>query len=113
MYRLTLENEFHSQIELTGQEDKWQVTNVTGLNPPPAVISTSVIPNFDGERFNASRLDKRNIVIRPLAYVRESETARFARIREYPVTSKGLCGAGENLKRQEIKALMKSWDRES
>ena len=63
MYRLTLENEFHSQIELTGHEDKWQVTNVTGLNPPPAVISTSVIPNFDGERFNASRLDKRNIVI--------------------------------------------------
>lgn len=28
------------------------------------------------------------------------------------MTSKGLCGAGENLKRQEIKDLIKTWDRE-
>ena len=30
----------------------------------------------------------------------------------HPLAAKGICGAGENLKRQEIKALMKSWDRE-
>ena len=81
------------------------------------IVSTLLLNLFYGGRMKTMPPmlrsdDKRNIVIRPLAYVRESETARFARIREYPVTSKGLCGAGENLKRQEIKALMKSWDRE-
>ena len=81
------------------------------------IVSTLLLNLFYGGRMKTMPPvlrsdDKRNIVIRPLAYVRESETARFARIRNYPVTSKGLCGAGENLKRQEIKALMKSWDRE-
>jgi tRNA 2-thiocytidine biosynthesis protein TtcA len=52
------------------------------------------------------------IVIRPLAYVREAETARMARIRNYPVTPKGLCGVGENQKRQEMKQLIREWDRE-
>ena len=81
------------------------------------IVSTLLLNLFYGGRMKTMPPvlrsdDKRNIVIRPLAYVRESETARFARIRNYPVTSKGLCGAGENLKRQEIKTLMKSWDRE-
>lgn len=53
----------------------------------------------------------KNIVIRPLAYIREYETEKFARQQGYPVTKKGLCGAGENLKRQEIKELIASWDR--
>ena len=81
------------------------------------MVSTLLLNLFYGGRMKTMPPvlrsdDKRNIVIRPLAYVRESETARFSRIRNYPVTSKGLCGAGENLKRQEIKNLMKSWDRE-
>lgn len=63
MYSLKLENEFNSQIEITHNENNWQITSITGLNPPAAIISTSAIPNFDGERFNSSRLDKRNIVI--------------------------------------------------
>lgn len=63
MYTLKIENEYNSQLELTHNEDKWQITSVTGLNPPPASISTSVVAGFDGERFNSSRLDKRNIVI--------------------------------------------------
>ena len=45
------------------------------------------------------------VVIRPLAYVREAETAKMAKIRGYPLAAKGICGAGENLKRKEIKEL--------
>lgn len=63
MYTLKIENEYHSQIELTHNEDQLQVTSVTGLNPPAAAISTTVVAGFDGERFNSSRMDKRNIVI--------------------------------------------------
>ena len=58
-----IENEFNNQLTLTQNEDKWQVVSVTGLNPPSANISTSVIPSLDGTRFNSSRLEQRNIVI--------------------------------------------------
>lgn len=57
------ENEYGVKIKATGNENRWQVTSLTGLNPPPAVISTSAIPNIDGSRFNTSRLDNRNIVL--------------------------------------------------
>ncbi len=56
--------------------------------------------------------DRRNIVIRPLAYLREYETEKYARIQNFPIAAKGMCKAGENLKRREIKALIRSWDRE-
>lgn len=81
------------------------------------IVGTFLLNIFYGGRLKAMppKLrsdDGRNIVIRPLAYVREYETAKLAEIRGYPVASKGICGAGENLKRQEIKALIKQWDRE-
>lgn len=58
-----IENEYGVKIKASGNENRWQVTSLTGLNPPPAVISTSAIPNIDGSRFNTSRLDNRNIVL--------------------------------------------------
>ncbi len=81
------------------------------------IVGTLLLNLFYGGRMKAMPPilrsdDGRNIVIRPLAYVRESETEKFAKIRQYPVTSKGICGAGENLKRQEVKELIKAWDRE-
>lgn len=63
MYYFAIENEYGNKIDLTGIENRWQLTSVTGLNTPPASISTSVIPTFDGERFNSSRVGMRNIVI--------------------------------------------------
>ena len=81
------------------------------------IVGTLLLNLFYGGRMKAMPPilrsdDKRNVVIRPLAYVRESETEKFAKIRQYPLTSKGICGAGENLKRQEVKELIKAWDRE-
>lgn len=63
MFTLKLKNEYNNIIDLTVNEDKYQVTNVVGLNPPQAVISTSNNANLDGVVYNSSRLDKRNIVI--------------------------------------------------
>lgn len=81
------------------------------------IVGTLLLNLFYGGRMKAmppilQSDDGKNTVIRPLAYVRESETERFAKIQGYPVTKKGLCGAGENLKRQEIKTLIRSWDKE-
>lgn len=81
------------------------------------IVGTLLLNLFYGGRLKAMPPvlrsdDGKHTVIRPLAYVREYETEKFAKLRGYPLASKGLCGAGENLKRQEIKELMKSWDRE-
>lgn len=62
MLQITLENERGKQICLTNDENKFQVTSVTGINPPSANIST--VENIgDGEEFTHSRISKRNIVI--------------------------------------------------
>ena len=81
------------------------------------IVSTLLLNLFYGGRLKAMppvlmNDRKECVVIRPLAYVREAETEKLAKIRGYPLAAKGICGAGENLKRQAIKALMKSWDRE-
>ena len=54
--------------------------------------------------------DKRNIVIRPLAYCRESDIAKLAAASEYPIIPCNLCGSQENLQRQNIKAMLAEWD---
>lgn len=54
--------------------------------------------------------DGRHVVIRPLAYVREAELARYAELREFPLIPCDLCGSQENLKRQEVKTMLHEWE---
>jgi len=54
--------------------------------------------------------DGKHVVIRPLAYVREAELARYAALRDFPIIPCDLCGSQENLKRQEVKTLIKDWE---
>jgi tRNA 2-thiocytidine biosynthesis protein TtcA len=55
--------------------------------------------------------DGRNIVIRPLAYVKESDLARYAELRAFPIIPCNLCGSQDNLKRQEVKRMLAEWER--
>jgi tRNA 2-thiocytidine biosynthesis protein TtcA len=55
--------------------------------------------------------DGRNILIRPLAYCRESELARYATAKNFPLIPCNLCGSQENLQRKEIKAMLADWER--
>ncbi|WP_447978331.1 tRNA 2-thiocytidine(32) synthetase TtcA [Candidatus Nitrospira bockiana] len=54
--------------------------------------------------------DGRHIVIRPLAYVREADLARYAELRAFPLIPCDLCGGQEHLKRKEVKALLRDWE---
>lgn len=56
--------------------------------------------------------DKRNVVIRPLAYCRESDIKRYAAAREFPIIPCNLCGSQENLQRQATKAMLKNMEKE-
>ena len=54
--------------------------------------------------------DGRNIVIRPLAYLREKDIARWAEHRAFPIIPCDLCGSQDNLERQVIKRMLAEWD---
>ena len=55
--------------------------------------------------------DKRNVVIRPLAYCKEREIARYAELMDFPIIPCNLCGTQDNMQRQAIKAMLQGWDR--
>ena len=54
--------------------------------------------------------DGRYVVIRPLAYCKEADLAKFAVDRNYPIIPCNLCGSQPNLKRTEIKAMISNWE---
>lgn len=55
--------------------------------------------------------DKKNIVIRPLAYVREAAITAYAELKSFPIIPCNLCGSQENLQRESVKSMLASWDR--
>jgi tRNA 2-thiocytidine biosynthesis protein TtcA len=52
-----------------------------------------------------------HVVIRPLAYVAETDLERWAAHREFPIIPCSLCGSQENLQRVQTKKMIREWDR--
>ena len=55
----------------------------------------------------------KHTVIRPLAYLPESDIISYAKIQKFPIIPCNLCGSQENLKRQEINRMIREWEKES
>jgi tRNA 2-thiocytidine biosynthesis protein TtcA len=55
--------------------------------------------------------DGRHVVIRPLAYCEERELAAYAELQRFPIIPCNLCGSQDNLKRNEMKALLRDWEK--
>ena len=54
--------------------------------------------------------DGKNTVIRPLAYVAETDLERWAAHRQFPIIPCSLCGSQENLQRVQVKKMLREWD---
>lgn len=56
--------------------------------------------------------DGDNIVIRPLAYCRERDLARYAEDRGFPIIPCNLCGSQDNMERVKTKELLAGWEKQ-
>lgn len=79
------------------------------------MVETLFLNMFHGSRLKSmpAKLisdDKKNIVIRPLAYCREQDIARYAEAKAFPIIPCNLCGSQENLQRKHIKTMLHEWD---
>jgi len=70
-----------------------------------------IVATFFLNLFHGGRLNGRHVVIRPLAYVREADLARYAQVKRFPIIPCNLCGSQDNLQRQEVGKMLAEWDR--
>ncbi len=80
------------------------------------IVTTLMLNMFFGSRMKGMppKLvsdDGQNVVIRPLAYVRESDLVTWAEHRQFPIIPCNLCGSQENLQRANVKAMLQDWDK--
>ena len=57
--------------------------------------------------------DGKHVVIRPLAYCRETDIAEYAEQQGFPIMPCNLCGSQETLQRKAIKQMLHDWERKT
>ncbi|ACE83039.1 tRNA 2-thiocytidine(32) synthetase TtcA [Cellvibrio japonicus] len=102
---------------LYGFADEIGATKIALGHHRDDIIETLFLNMFYGGKLKAMppKLlsdDKRNIVIRPLAYCAEEDIAEFARLKGFPIIPCNLCGSQENLQRQAVKEMLHAWERQ-
>jgi tRNA 2-thiocytidine biosynthesis protein TtcA len=80
------------------------------------VLATFFLNLFNGGKLKAmpAKLvsdDGRHTVIRPLAYVSESDLIQYAEAKAFPIIPCTLCGSQANLQRQVIGEMLRGWEK--
>ena len=81
------------------------------------IIETFFMNLFNGSKLEAMPAkymtdDKRHVVIRPLAFCKESEIEIYAETRNFPIIPCTLCGSQENMMRKKVKKMIREWEEE-
>ncbi len=53
-----------------------------------------------------------HVVIRPLAFCKESELIQYAALKHFPIIPCNLCGSQPNMQRQNIKQMLNDWQQQ-
>lgn len=102
---------------LYGFADEIGATKIALGHHRDDIIETLFLNMFYGGKLKAMppKLladNKRNILIRPLAYCSEADIIEFAEAKGFPIIPCNLCGSQENLQRQVIKDMLHSWEKQ-
>ena len=81
------------------------------------IVVTLLMNMFFGSRMKGmppklASDDGRHVVIRPLAYVAETDLERWAEQRQFPIIPCTLCGSQDNLQRVQVKKMLREWERQ-
>jgi len=55
--------------------------------------------------------DGQHVVIRPLAYVAESDLEAYAEAKQFPIIPCDLCGSQATLQRKQVKQMLREWEK--
>ena len=55
--------------------------------------------------------DRQHVVIRPLAYVAESDLEAYAEVKRFPIIPCDLCGSQPTLQRKQVKQMLREWEK--
>ena len=56
--------------------------------------------------------DGKHVVIRPLAFCKESDIEEYSLLKSFPIIPCNLCGSQENLQRQVVKEMLQGWEKQ-
>ena len=80
------------------------------------IVATLMLNMFYGGRMKGMppKLvsdDGKHVVIRPLCYVPEKDTARWAQYQQFPIIPCNLCGSQDGLQRVVVNEMLREWDK--
>ncbi len=81
------------------------------------IVQTFFLNAFFGSRLKAmppklTSDNGKHVVVRPLAYVEERDLEAYADYRQFPIIPCDLCGSQDNLQRQQVKLMLRDWDKQ-
>jgi tRNA 2-thiocytidine biosynthesis protein TtcA len=80
------------------------------------ILQTLLLNMFFGSRLKGmpAKLvsdSGQHVIIRPLAYVAESDLERWAELQQFPIIPCTLCGSQDNLQRVQVGNMLKDWEK--